>query len=188
MTRRFFVLVSVLSAVVLQGQVFGPGGVVQGRQLGSPIVTPPVRLPGAPSWVYVQPPQTLPVYGPQLSWHHMPMGIHPAGFGVMPQSATGYTLPATVLGGIAGGLIGEQKGKTVKGAAIGAAAGLVLGQVLDRQTAQRRALMPYAANGFNPYFSMGHVPGSYMIITPPRLPATWVSSSMFGRDPNPYVR
>lgn len=196
MTRHFILLVSIFSTFQLQAQIFGPGGLVKTPQLGSPLVTPPTALPGAPSMVFINPPQALPMYGPRMHPGYQSMPMMQPGFGVMPQPAS-YTLPATVLGGIAGGLIGDKKGKAIEGVAIGAAAGLVMGQVLDRQAEQRaarqRAMMmpmaqPFAANPYNPYFSMGHTPGSYMIITPPRMPATWVSSSMFGRNPSPYVR
>lgn len=198
MKRRFVLLFVAFTAHQLQAQIFGPGGLVKAPQYGSSIVTPATALPNAPSMVFINPPQTIPVYGPQTHPNYMPTPMMQPAFGVMPQqTSVGYTLPATVLGGIAGGLIGDKKGKTVEGVAIGAAAGLVLGQVLDRQSERRAAqqqqmmspmFSPYASNPYNPYFSMGQTPGSYLIITPPRMPATWVSSSMFGRNPNPYVR
>jgi hypothetical protein len=44
---------------------------------------------------------------------------------------------------------------------------------------------PYAynSNSYNPYYMNRAMYGSMMIITPPRIPASWIATSMFGRQP-----
>ena len=44
---------------------------------------------------------------------------------------------------------------------------------------------PYAYNSYshNPYYMNRAMNGSMMVITPPRIPASWIATSMFGRQP-----
>jgi len=44
---------------------------------------------------------------------------------------------------------------------------------------------PYTYNSYshNPYYMNRAMYGSMMIITPPRIPASWIATSMFGRQP-----
>jgi hypothetical protein len=44
---------------------------------------------------------------------------------------------------------------------------------------------PYAYNSYfhNPFYMNRAMNGSMMVITPPRIPASWIATSMFGRQP-----
>jgi hypothetical protein len=183
MKRHVFLLVTAFAAFSLQAQIFGPGGVIQGAPSGSALGGGLAQLPQPRSLVFIQPPMPMPqpMYGPQPMYmpQQFPMMMPlPAA----PAEPTSYTLPATLLGGVVGGYLGhENGGKTARGAAIGAAAGLLIGRALDRQSerrAQRR--MPFYSN---PYMGHPSIYGSVMVITPPRIPASWPATSMFGRQP-----
>ena len=44
---------------------------------------------------------------------------------------------------------------------------------------------PYASNSYShsPFYMNRAMNGSMMVITPPRIPASWIATSMFGRQP-----
>jgi hypothetical protein len=185
MKRHVLLLVATFTALSVQAQIFGPGGVIQDAPVGSPLGGGLAQLPQPRSLVFIQPPMQMPqsVYGPQPMFmpQQFPM--------MMPLPAaepTNYTLPATLLGGVVGGYLGHEKGgQTAKGAAIGAAAGLLIGRVLDRQSERRvQRRMPFYGNPYsNPYMGRPSIYGSVMVITPPRIPASWPATLMFGRQP-----
>ena len=176
MKRRALFLFAVAAAFSLSAQIFGPGGVVQTSSVGTALGGQMAKLPQPRSLVFVQPPVQgpMPIYGPQP--------IYPMMSAMRPEP-TNYTLPATILGGVIGGYLGQKEGgKTTQGAAIGAAAGLFLGQVLDRQSERRSGRTPMHGP-LSPYAGYPSMYGSVMVITPPRIPASWPATAMFGRQP-----